>query len=522
MDSEAVDIALTPILGQSDSLRFLLSIRVDSPQWWLESNPKECVEYARRREVSAPDTFSPSVRIPPTPDRSVSYASTRWRQSAADALDRLLTYILASPVGERLIGVQILSGADGAWVYPNADKLPDTSPCMTAAFIKYTVDKYRRNEGLLRKSWFDTRAEFSGIRCPTAAEREKSEFGLFRNPHRSRKLMDYYECLAGEQAAAALSFCSLVKRISAGALLVGLESAPLTPQTSIPECGHTFPEQILNSEDVDFFVESVGAVGTAQAPTVFRPYRGSAALHSKFVFVDMGPTNLAKSPAAVGEAAGVITSIPESEKELFQLANISSGWEKRIGRPHKIQSQVALILDPAASLVISHRPDGAQVHSLMLDQLAQLKRAGILFTIYSTGDLFHPEFPDHKVSLFPNSYYLSDPERRKLDARIKRSGQTAVWFWCPGIISEEGINAENGGKCCGQKIRVESTEISLRTRIVVSNDPLTWGDTRVIHLGSQRQRLRAVPLLTVRQRASAPTPITRPRFRFGGLTPGQA
>ena len=240
--------------------------------------------------------------------------------------------------------------------------------------------------------------------------------------------MDYYECLANEQSNASLSFCSLVKRVSSGSLLVGLESAPLMPQTSTPECGHTFPEAILTSSDVDFFAET----GNTAASRVFRPYRDSVELHGKLVFVQFGSSGITAAQSAAGEAAGAIVTVPDGERELTDLVNLASGWEKRLARPHKPQAQVALILDPGAGLVVSHRPDAAPVQRLALEQIALLRRAGIVFSTYSIADLFHPKFPDHKVYLFPYCFYLSEPERRKLDARVKRSGQTAAWFWCPG------------------------------------------------------------------------------------------
>jgi len=519
LNAAAVDNALLPLIKMPGSYRFLLSIRVDAPDWWLGSNPKEQVEYARRydahtasptpplsssptRTQIAPSlvAISPSPPLPLSPSPRprlarvpASHASTRWRQSAGEALERLLRYVLKSPIGGNLIGVHILAGESGAFIYPDAERMPDVGPCMTLAFIKYTVDKYRRNEGLLRKAWFDTRAEFSGIRCPTAGEREKAEFGLFRNPHRSRKLMDYYECLANEQAAAALSFCSVVKRMSAGRLLAGLDSAQLTPQTSTAECGHTFPDQVLESSEVDFFVETGGSAGG-----VFRPFRGSAALHGKFVFIQAAASSPSSGSAAVfcaaADGVGAIIDPPETAKGLLELANLASGWAKRLSRPHKRQTQIALMLDPGAGLVISHRPDAAPVQTLVLDQIALLRRAGIVFSTYSIGDMFHTQFPDHRVYLFPNCFYLSEPERRKLDARVKRSAQTAVWFWCPGIIGEEGITAEVGTKCCGQKLRIEANEISMRSRIVDSNDPLTWGRHAGDVFGSE---LPAAPRCTV-------------------------
>lgn len=457
LDTSAVLDALKPFNDAPDSLKFIIAVPVDAPVWWLEAHPKERAAYALPRESGR--------------SAVVSWASSLWQQNAGEALDRLLRYILNSSAGKRLIGVQVLAGELGAWIYADTEKLPDVGPCMNAAFIKYTVEKYRRNGGLLRKAWFDTRVEFSSITCPTAAERGKADYGVFRNPHRSRRLMDYYECLANSQVAAALSFCAIVKRASNGALIVGLESAPLTPQTLSPECGHTFPEPLLASPDVDFFVET----GASSGAGIFRPYRDSAALNGKFVFVRSAASGDSTAQRAAGEGVGAFVPAPRSNSAIADLTGLGAALEKGLSKPRKMQPQVAVVLDPSASLVVSSRADCAPVQNLMLDQIMLIRKAGLVFSIYSFADMFHAQFPDHKVVLMPNCFYLSEAERRRLDARVKRSGQTAVWFWAPGVIGEESINAESGSKCCGQKMRIEPGGLSLRTRIVISNDPLTWG-----------------------------------------------
>ena len=94
----------------------------------------------------------------------------------------------------------------------------------------------------------------------------------------------------------------------------------------------------------------------------------------------------------------------------------------------------------------------------------------------------------------PDCFYLSEPERRKLDARLKRSAQTVAFFWAPGIIGEESVNAESCSKCCGQKIRVEPGSTSLRTRIATPTDALTRGRHAGEQIGSN---LPITPTCTV-------------------------
>lgn len=455
-DSSLFDARITQAMDGVDGADYFIALHVDAPDWWLAINPKERAEYGR------PNKDSASV---------VSWASILWRQQGGEALERLVKHLLRRRTESNCVGIQLLAGDGGGWVYPNLSAFPDTGLCMRDAFRMYAITKYRRNEGILRKAWFDARAEFSKIQCPDPQQRGKADYGVFRNPHHSRRLLDYYEALAMAQTDAMLAFASVVKRVSQGSLLVGYESVPVTATTSLAEAGHSVPAPLLDSPDVDFFVET----HTGGGGDLFRPFRGSLELNGKFVFIRSTSKNTAVVLQAYAQGAGSIVSCPAGMSAAGALVNVVAAVNKNPVRQKKVHSQLAIVLDPGAGLVVAQRPDAASIISLIQDQLASIARAGVPLSVYSYADLFHSGFPDHKAVILPDCFYLTEPERRKLDARVKRSGQTVIWFWAPGMIGEESISAENGSKCCGQKVRIEPGAVSLRTRIVVSNDPLTWG-----------------------------------------------
>ena len=102
--------------------------------------------------------------------------------------------------------------------------------------------------------------------------------------------------------------------------------------------------------------------------------------------------------------------------------------------------------------------------------------------------------------VFLNTLYLSEAERRRIDARVKRSAQYAVWFWGAGLLTEIGIEADAGEKLIGLKLRMEKKETSLRVRVVEGNDPLTWG----LHTGAKFGPEPAImPTLTVGDKTAA-------------------
>lgn len=486
LDYTALDRRLAALQPDPLSARFILAVNVAAPAWWLTENPTERIQYVRASGQGSAETDH------------VSWASLRWRQEAGSALERMLRHLLATKAGRCCIGIELQAGGAGAWLMPDADRLPDIGPCMTQAFRAFARDKYRRNEELLRLSWFDTQAEFGKIHCPDVRMRAQAEYGLLRSPHRSRKLLDYYECLGSVQNEAALHFCAIVKRSMKGTALVGLRCAPLDAKTCTPENGFTFPETLLESSDLDFFV----ADGQDPLLSFARPFSGSLRLREKFLFLQAKEKETASGTAAraLGSNAGVIVPAHGEEEDLQAIVGMGMSASKAAGKLRKSPAQVALILDPAAGLYLADQRDAAPVAgALFIEQLKQWGTTGAAYDVYALTDLFHREFPDYKVLVFLNIFYLSEAERRQVDARVKRSGQTAVWFWAAGVVGEKGINAEYGQRCCGQKLRLEPGATSLRTRIVSSGDALTWGRTLGQTFGSE---LPVSPTCTVTDKAA--------------------
>ncbi len=461
IDSEALIEQIAPLELLPSAAALFVAVRIETPEWWLKANPEELAGWAGSFQTGAERPVFPS------------FASERWRKSAGLALARLLRFLSASAIGRNIVGVQVLCGDAGAFLYPHLSAWPDSGPRMRDAFRDYALSKYRKNEGLLRKGWFDARAEFSKIECPNYYERTRADYGVFRNPHKTRKVLDYWESLTEVQSAAAIHMCSVVRRELGEQVLVGLECAPVTASYHSPEAGHTISDSLTTNEAVDFWVET----RTSNKNPLFKPYRGSLALNGKMVFVrSQGGLATAASAGALATSVGAIVPIDGLELNKLTVTTL-----RNIPRQKRLESQVALVLDPASATVIAKAPDCADLLGLIRDQCELLTSIGAPVTIYSVSDTFSSKFPTHRLVLLPDSFYLSEAERRKVDARFKRSGQTVAFFWGAGAITEERICAEASSAFCGQKVRMESGQVSFRTRIATAGDPLIWGR----HVGEQ-------------------------------------
>ena len=100
-DYRALDARLADLLGGDSQTCCIVELSVDPPAWWLTANVSECAGFAIKAEGEGADLV-------------VSWASTKWRSEAGDALERLIRHIGRSPWGRRCLGWQIAAGEDGA------------------------------------------------------------------------------------------------------------------------------------------------------------------------------------------------------------------------------------------------------------------------------------------------------------------------------------------------------------------------------------------------------------------------
>ena len=477
-DDSSLEIRLNLLKASAPEVNFLLQICVDAPEWWLAKHAVECVKYSVNRADSP---------------NSASFASKVWRSEAGNALGRLLKNLLGSEHGSRLIGVQLTAGNEGEWRPFAPELFPDTGIPMSMQFHRFAEEKYRRNELLLRQGWDDPKVDFRKTHCPTVEERQRGLRGVLRNPKWSKKTFDYYECVAQAQNEAVLHFCKVVRQVSSGKICVGVSYAPAFGIEPFSEDGHAFPEAVLDSPDIDFFALKGTMEGHIRALT------GSLALRNKF-FLHETPVG-SDLPNALESALKQNSGIALPVKALEPLKTALSKYSAKlnsVATPQKPSRALAVFLDPASRRCLADpKPGKEPLDKLLLEgQIRELLKTEIPFELYITSDLFLNGFPDYKAYLFLNSFYLSDAERRKIEAKVKRSGQIGIFMWGAGILTEDDITAEAGEKLIGMKQFVEDKETSLRVRVTAKDPSLgSWLQGRPF--GSERALL---PVVTIGDR----------------------
>jgi hypothetical protein len=291
---------------------------------------------------------------------------------------------------------------------------------------------------------------------------------------------------------AVLAFAASVKRATRGELAVGIALPSLVVAPDRPSDRAGLLDPLIAAPDLDFYLFEADGVDD-------ETLTGSLAVNSKPLFYRDSENHAATAIArSVGRGAGLILSAsPDTLRSAAHL--LERGHRLGTGKAHA-PVQVAVIVDPLADAYLSEAgPVIEMLGRLRRAQLVEVGSLGTPYHLYTMADMFHPKFPDHRVYSFWDVYYLSEAERRRVDARVKRSEQFALFSWATGLLSESGGGAEMGQGVTGQKLRVETATTSLRIKIVESDDPTVWG----YHVGATiGTDLAVAPTITVTDRTT--------------------
>ena len=101
------------------------------------------------------------------------------------------------------------------------------------------------------------------------------------------------------------------------------------------------------------------------------------------------------------------------------------------------------------------RTEDGIMESLMVWQRLALRRLGAPFDAYLADDFLNPALPHYKLYLFMDTFYLTEEERAAIRKRLAEDNATALWFYTPGAISEEGIDAQKIAELTGIPVALD-------------------------------------------------------------------
>jgi hypothetical protein len=482
-DFTAIDKAVLEIIENNPDALIVMKpcFRDCMPVWFLKKYPEEASVLDAGRVLSKP-----------------SLASEKWRLVAGDMLKKMIRHINNSPYADKVIGYFVREGEEGQWMHywgsgnPNQDNtLSDYSKPMRAYFRKWLRNKYSTVEAL-RRSWGDKKVTFESAEVPSRLERIAPNSGVFRCPEKNRPAIDYAEALSDVICDGIIYYGKIVKEETHNKSLMMAffgHIIDLGAHFLGEQVGYLKQRRAIDSPYIDYYAgpisyakafRDISGVGSFDypAPACLR-LQNKIWLNEDDVRTHLTePAGYAYSVRAPNQTDQVIAR--EFAKALcagagLYLYNLSSGnryWYddrqtlKTIGKLNKIGqdavkdnlqsvSELAVIVSDRSLLYLRSLKGHSKVDGIVLQSIGQreqISRIGAPFDEYLVDDFLDPAMPDYKLYIFLNAYYMTDDERKAVVNKLKKKHSTALWFYAPGYITDNGISLDAASNLTGIKI----------------------------------------------------------------------
>ncbi|MBR2838727.1 MAG: hypothetical protein IKE55_08090 [Kiritimatiellae bacterium] len=394
--------------------------------------------------------------------------------------------------GDRLVGIHVANGPWGEWFTWDAEiacqkyhgdnpTAGDVSEPMRRAFVAYLRRKYANDERALRAAFADSAATFDGVRIPTKDERLRLDVGIWRDPAKGRRVMDYFECHHAVTAAMIDHYCRIVKDVSNGKLATSVFYGYTPEEAWGQECDHRATFRFLRSDNVDMI--SSPHTYSRRRPGgdgAFRQYFSSSARSGK-LFVDEADDRthleLLKTGYKDGafsrdmnDSLGVLwrefgnsvtracgmwymdvrTGNFKDPAILGVVASARRWHERALAMPRGRCSDVAVVSNPESEFYFGYRNTVTNNISLATNsrQMSAFHRTGVPFDWYLADDLDAVVGGKYKVVVFLDCQYMT-PRQLSLAESLRGKGRTLVWMHAPAYAAQDGLSVERMEKLTG-------------------------------------------------------------------------
>ncbi len=443
-DFDRIDARVRAILEANPNARFFPRVKLNPPGWWMEAHPDHV-----------------TINADGTKARQVSLASKEWQEAYERMLRDVIRHMESTDYAGHIIGYQPAGGRASEWYWYGDRRVIDFAPAAIERWREWLSNYYEGDLPALREAWGRPDATFADAQPPTVEEREASHHGLFRDPVRGRKAMDYLRFLTDMVTSNIVRSCGIVKEETGGEKLAGVfyGYSIYTPRQD----GFQGLERVLASEDVDFLASPTAYDHRrgGEPGSFVSTYFGSYRLHNK-LFWDEVDTRTHLYPGYVSYRTA---DLPETLSVLRRAVghSLTRGtglwWFLLTGNAtfHQVE-----IMDDIASLK-AHCDDALEVdreqvaevavfadepsmyytaesytvlRPYLRDTVDELARMGAPYDIYLMSDIASEDLPEYSLYIFLNAWAIDDEMRAAIDAEVRRDGKTAVWVYAPGYVAD--------------------------------------------------------------------------------------
>jgi hypothetical protein len=467
------------VLDIDPNAAIFLRLFVNSSPEWRRQHPEENTQYADTKAVEFTDYNVHRRLLDYDPENAVrtSLASMKWRAEAVSRIKNLLSTLARTPEGKNFIGVLLLWGVYGEaryWGFVEHD--PDTGPAMTAYFRNWLREKYRTEKDL-QVAWNDPKVSFDTAQVPGTPERESTSDGIFRDPVRERKVIDYYQCQQHVVADDVILFCRTAKESWPRPLLTGAFFGYFFSLFGRQAAGgHLEVEQVLNSPHIDFLVGPMSYTGLAREMGGSGQSRGildHVRKHNKLWLDEMDQGtffgdpfyNLSRNTTSWADDIALLRrNLSESFTRGMGLwfydfgPRTVSGWwhqpdllatirqlhtlfSNYYTRPYRHDADVLFVYDNLVHYYIANSWKREPVTEPSIEAAsAAAYHTGVVFDEALLADLETIDWSRYKVVLFMDTYYLTDQQRQYICQHVERDGRHVVWNYMPGYTNGQALS----------------------------------------------------------------------------------
>jgi hypothetical protein len=488
----------------------VIRLHVNAPFWWNEANPDECVKFANG-PVDVRSYGPPFNNEDGDTDRPLraSLASMKWRKESGEKLTEFCKQMAETPEGKSVIGIHVSGGVYGEWHnWGFIDNDPDTSQAMTAYFQNWLGHKYQTTK-ILQKAWNSNLYSLENASIPDTAERNYTSDGIFRDPQKEQRVIDYYTAQHEVVAEDIEYFTSIVKKSWPRPLIVGVFYGYFHMTFCRQAAGgHIFIERILNCPTVDYLSapqsywgatqlaggsgNSRGVIESAilrgklwldeldnghiQKKTTLDPVRNSGKYDPQYLpvlqrsaiyplmrgiglwYYDFGP----RESFGWWDNPIYMNSI-QAEREFF---------EKHKNQPYRSVADVLYVWDQETFYYTKNRwtPIG---YNLPDQAFEEALRSGTSSDQIYLFDLDKVNLDQYKVILFMNVFKMDKQQRTFIREKVAKNGRTLVWNYLPGYTDGRQNSFSFVEELTGFKIQpYTSTE---KPQVVIRKSSVEYG-----------------------------------------------
>jgi len=471
-DFSPFDAMMENFLAADANAMIMPRIHLDAPENWMDAHPDELVGYADETAWNG-DTSWGGARHP-------SWASKLFLEDSSEALRRLLRHVAQREYSSRIFGWHLGSGIYGEWHYWNAVYYPDTSPVFAAAFGDWLAQKYPD--------------EAPDARIPTIEERRMADVGMFRDPGKSRWMNDHAEFFHLLGANSLAEYARIVKEETQNRSLVLAFNGYLPDLDVNHEIDHRAFEKTLRDDDLDCF--SSPHSYTRRAPgddATMRGFMGSVRAMGKLWIDEADERTSLAAPSQWKHVSTIEESVEVLWRSFAQALTHNCGlwfmdqgsiWNmpegswyqdkailrafsemKKIGqdsmqRPRTRSSEIAVVASYKTAFHLADRSSGLDqvTNTLINPAMEQFTECGSPFDLILLPELFEPSISDYKIYVFLDTFFLADEELNRIKA-LRDAGKTLLFFYAPGLLSENEISIERMRDLLGMDVQMTDAMI---------------------------------------------------------------